>query len=72
MNLRERGIYILPNGRQLVAEGNTLLVADAAEITSYEINEHGRLLLNGKLTAWDVSNLEDSGATISNPSPAVP
>ncbi|HKO62407.1 MAG TPA: hypothetical protein VJV03_14685 [Pyrinomonadaceae bacterium] len=72
MTLREGGIYILPNGKKLV-------VAEAGkspgvlfrlrgwyhfESTEFEINETGRLLAQGKLTAWDIQHLQDTGETI--------
>lgn len=71
MSLRERGIYRLPNGRELVVLckrengkrayrlGGWLL----SELTQYEINEDGRLVCQGMLTAWDVNSLSDTGRT---------
>ena len=69
---RPGGIYILPNGRELVASGddsNFYAVAnDGESILRYELNEAGRLLLEGRLTAWDVTNLDDSHRTVEAPS----
>ena len=71
MNLRERGIYRLPNGRELVVlrkheNGNqayTLGGWERFELTEYEVNEDGRLICEGRLTAWDVASLSDTGET---------
>jgi hypothetical protein len=30
----------------------------------YEINDEGRLICDGRLTAWDVSNLIDTGRSV--------
>ena len=71
MEFREDGIYRLPNGRELVRasrrrRGNGLFRLDGwkhFEASEYEINSDGRLLANGKLTAWDVDDLTDTGRT---------
>ncbi len=71
MILRERGIYCLPNGRELVVlrsdhEGSVLFGAvsfERLEMGEFLVNEAGRLIYQGKLTAWDVSNLSDTGRT---------
>ena len=71
MNLRERGIYRLPNGRELVVlrkyeNGKrvyTLSGWERFELTEYEVNDDGRLICQGKLTAWDVACLSDTGRT---------
>ena len=72
--LRERGIYCLPNGRELVvlrndAEGSVLygpMCCNPAEKGEFVVNEAGRLVCQGKLTAWDVSNLSDTGRSSVN------
>lgn len=72
MTLREGGIYMLPNGQKLVvaAEGDRPGVLFRLrgwyhfESTEFEINEAGRLLAQGKLTAWDIQQLQDTGETI--------
>lgn len=69
MNLRETGIYSLPNGRELVVlhkheDGRgkyTLGGCERFETTEYEVNEAGRLICHGRLTAWDITNLKDTG-----------
>ena len=69
MKLRERAIYRLPNGRELVAidyshngSGSFKLVGwQHFESAEYEINDEGRLTCNGKLTAWGIVNLKDTG-----------
>ena len=71
MILREGGIYCLPNGRELVVlrnneEGSVLygpVSCELYEIGEFVVNEAGRLVYQGKLTAWDVSNLSDTGRT---------
>jgi dolichyl-phosphate-mannose--protein O-mannosyl transferase len=68
MQLRERGIYSLPNGREVVV----ITRPDNAQIqlhewkrfdANYEVDGVGRLVIQGKLTAWDVKNLKDTGRT---------
>ena len=74
MILRERGIYCLPNGRELVVlrndeEGSVLygpVYGEPVEKGEYVVNEAGRLVCRGKLTAWDVSNLSDTGRSSVN------
>ena len=71
MILRERGIYCLPNGRELVVlrndeEGSVLygpVPCERSQKGEFVVNEAGRLVCEGKLTAWDVSNLSDTGRT---------
>jgi hypothetical protein len=71
MNLRERGIYRLPNGRELVVlrkhengkRAYTLGGWERFELTEYEVNEDGRLICQGRLTAWDAASLSDTGQT---------
>jgi hypothetical protein len=71
MILRERGIYCLPNGRELIVlrndeEGSVLygpVSCERLEMGEFVVNEAGRLVYQGKLTAWDISNLSDTGRT---------
>ena len=71
MTLREGGIYMLPNGKELVVSGQgqapgvlfTLRGWDQFETTEYEVNDSGRLTAQGKLTAWDMHHLQDTGKT---------
>ena len=69
MEFKDRAIYRLPNGRELVAgvSQNTAPVLynlDAPDADKYELNEHGRLLLSGRLTAWGVDDLVETGRTL--------
>ncbi|HET8670070.1 MAG TPA: hypothetical protein VFM05_05420 [Candidatus Saccharimonadales bacterium] len=74
MILRERGIYCLPNGRELVVlrneeEGSVLygpVCCKPVEKGEFVVNEAGRLVCQGKVTAWDVSNLSDTGRSCVN------
>ena len=66
MRLRNRGVYSLPNGRELVAKDDLLFVkseSNSIDSDYYELNQAGRLLNHGRLTAWDISDLRDTGAT---------
>ena len=71
MILRERGIYYLPNGSELVVlrnddEGSVLygpVNCERFEIGEFLVNQAGRLVFQGRLTAWDISNLSDTGRT---------
>ena len=69
MYLRDGGIYCLPNGRELVVirtgeNGNTSFKLTCSNVSDYEVSEDGRLICEGRLTAWDISNLSDTGRTI--------
>lgn len=67
--LRERGIYSLPNGRELVVLRNDEqasvlygpVCCEPSKMGEFLVNEAGRLVCQGKLTAWDISNLSDTG-----------
>ena len=66
MTLKDQGIYRLPNGRELVArliaERQTILYnLSAADPAAYELNPDGRLLFKGRLTAWAINDLRDTG-----------
>ena len=69
MNLREQGIYCLPNGRELVVRGKIgrngfrLSGWGNFELGEYVVNDAGRILAQGKLTAWDINDLTDTGRT---------
>ena len=71
MNLRERGIYCLPNGHELIVlrndeKGSVLygqVCCERSKMGEFVVNEAGRLVYQGKLTAWDISNLSDTGRT---------
>lgn len=71
MDLRDRGIYRLPNGRELVAlvypnKTPVLYNPDATTQVEYELNEAGRLLFQGRLTAWGIEDLSETGRTTTN------
>jgi hypothetical protein len=75
VKLRERGIYRLPNGRELVAlqglGGEYSFYSihgwEHAEPPMYESGDNGRLYSKGKLTAWDAGDLSDTGRTVYEP-----
>jgi hypothetical protein len=69
MDLRERAVYKLPNGRELVARvirGSKIVLynLDSSDPRHYEVDERGRLLLNGRLTAWATDDLLELGRTV--------
>ena len=68
MDLRVGGIYSLPNGRELIVLGRRqngrVSYRLSCRMGQYEINDEGRLVCNGSLTAWDVSNLTDTGRSV--------
>lgn len=68
MRLRERGIYCLPNGREVVVitkpeDGRVKLHGWKPFDSDYEVDGVGRLVTQGRLTAWDIENLRDTGRT---------
>ena len=68
MDLRVGGIYCLPNGRELIVlckrQNGKVSYRLSCRSGQYEINDEGRLVCDGKLTAWDVSNLTDTGRSV--------
>ena len=68
MSLRVGGIYSLPNGRELILlcrrENGRVTYRLSSRTGQYEINDDGRLICEGRLTAWDVSSLSDTGRSI--------
>jgi len=68
MTLRVGGIYYLPNGRELIVlckrQNDSVSYRLSGGTAQYEISDEGRLLCEGKLTAWDVSNLRDTGRSV--------
>ena len=68
MDFRVGGIYSLPNGRELIVlgkrENGRVSYRLSSRGSQYEINDEGRLICDGKLTAWDVSNLSDTGRSV--------
>ena len=66
MKLKNRAIYQLPNGRELIAcltsERQIVLLGNSASVSGlYELNPDGRLLVDGQLTAWQIDDLLDTG-----------
>ena len=66
MKLKDRTIYQLPNGRELIAcltcdQQIVLFGNSASESGIYELNSDGRLLVDGQLTAWQIDDLLDTG-----------
>jgi hypothetical protein len=57
-------IYLLPNGRELMASGDGstfYAIADNGyDLLCYELNEQGRLTCSGRLTAWSSAELRHS------------
>lgn len=69
MNLKDGGIYRLPNGRELVAcrtcDRETVLFSfSASESGLYELSSEGRLLVDGQLTAWQIEDLSETGRVV--------
>jgi len=68
MDLRVGGIYCLPNGRELIVlckrQNGMASYRLSGRTAQYEISDEGRLICEGKLTAWDVSNLNDTGRSV--------
>jgi hypothetical protein len=70
--LRERGIYALPDGSELVAcrggRGYYLYdpqkrVWNCGDPPDYEVDAAGRILLEGRPTQWRIEDLTDTGWT---------
>jgi hypothetical protein len=69
MELRESAVYRLPNGRELVAQvthgsKTTLYNLDSSDPRRYQVDEQGRVLLNGRLTAWTTEDLREQSRTV--------
>ena len=68
MDLRIGGIYCLPDGRELIVlcrrENGRVSYRLSARTSQYEISEEGRLICDGKLTSWDVSDLSYTGRSV--------
>lgn len=66
MEIKEYAIYQLPNGRELIAqrrEGAMILskLSVGDDASEFELNSEGRLIFNGRLTGWDMSDLVETG-----------
>jgi len=72
MVFKTGGIFVLPNGRELMASGDGICfyaIADNGEdVLRYELSENGRLLCQGRLTAWGAEDLRDTHQTGELPS----
>ena len=68
MDLRVGGVYCLPNGRELIVlckrQNGSVSYRLSCRTGQYEISAEGRLVCDGKLTAWDVSNLNDTARSV--------
>ena len=68
MDLRVGRIYRLPNGRELIVlckrQNGRVTYQLSCHTSQYEITDDGRLICDNKLTAWDVSNLTDTGRSV--------
>jgi len=68
MELRVGGIYLLPNGRELIVlcrrQNGHVSYRLSCRTAQYEVSDEGRLVSDGKLTAWDVSNLTYTGRSV--------
>jgi hypothetical protein len=71
INLRERGIYALPDGREFVVHavfrGGYVLYTTAAweffGMHAYESDDRGQLRLNGRRICWHIEDLTDTSRT---------
>jgi hypothetical protein len=70
--LRERGVYRLPDAREFVVRRSSDRVAyllysvapwTAYTVADYRADAGGRLLSRGTVTRWRVSDLQDTGRT---------
>lgn len=65
MDLKDRAIYQLPNGRELIAQVSDGEVVfsnlSADDDREYQLNSEGRLIFDGQLTAWDTNDLVETG-----------
>lgn len=65
MDLKERVVYQLPNGREVFARGSSgdkavLYSLSATETGEYTFDAEGRLLFEGQLTPWDIDDLAET------------
>jgi hypothetical protein len=68
MDLRVGGVYCLPNGRELIvldrSQNGHAAYRLSCRTSQYEVSDEGRLICDGKLTAWDLSDLRDTGRSV--------
>jgi hypothetical protein len=79
INLRERGIYKLLDGREFVisrsGDGYSLHTARAWSsygVADYRLHPDGRILSRGVPTCWRVEDLADTARTAEQLAPARP
>ena len=67
MQLKENGIYVLPDGRELIARAGPMgyLLHDpkrgVAAAPLYAVDHDGNLLSWGRMTRWTLNDLQDTG-----------
>lgn len=66
MDLKEREIYQLPNGREVFAritraDKPILYNLSASESGKYELSSDGELVFNGRATSWKIDDLLATG-----------
>jgi hypothetical protein len=71
VELKDRSIYQLPNGRELIAlvtKGEKVVFYNlsAADAGAFKLDAGGRLVFEGRATAWDTSDLIDTGRVASS------
>jgi hypothetical protein len=81
MNLKDGAIYRLPYGRELVScltcDTETLLSVSVSEHglyddhSLYELNSEGRLLVDDRLTAWQIDDLLETGRVAGREIPSI-
>lgn len=78
VELRERGVYKLPDGREFVVsaagDGVGYLLYNWEEwrwygLSSYRAQANGRILCRGFVTDWRVEDLKDTGRTAEDTKP---
>ncbi len=80
MRLRNLGIYVLPDGKEYVADvvnagGYALFSAklwNFFRVADYRVNADGRLLREGAPTRWNVRHLRYTGRDAQYPTPERP
>ena len=80
MSLRNLGIYVLPDGKEYVADvvnagGYALFsvnIWNYIPVAVYRVNADGRLLREGTPTRWYVKHLRDTGRNAQYPAPSRP
>lgn len=80
MKLRNLGIYVLPDGKEYVADvvnaGSYALFSaklwNYFPVADYRVNADGRLLREGALTRWNIRHLRDTGRDAQYPAAGRP